>query len=71
MLEFMRALARFRDLWFRLPGLVLAFVIAEVFYKFQSFTLECGAFLATWLVIDIVAEHLARRLGALPRKVGD
>ena len=24
------------------------FVIAEVFYKFHSFTLECAAFLVTW-----------------------
>lgn len=71
MLEFMRAISRFRDLWFRLPGLVLAFVIAEVFYKFQSFTLECGAFLATWLAIDIVAEQLAKRLGTVPRQASD
>ena len=29
----------------RLPA---SFVIAEVFYKFHSFTLECAAFLVTW-----------------------
>lgn len=30
------------------PALALALLIAERFYKFGSFTLECGAFLATW-----------------------
>lgn len=42
-----------RDLFFaQLPTFALSFVIAELFYKFHSFTLECGAFLLTWLVID-------------------
>jgi hypothetical protein len=36
----------------QLPSLVSAIVIAELFYKFHSFVLECGAFLATWFVID-------------------
>lgn len=34
------------------PALLLSFVLAEIFYKFHSFTLECLAFLATWFVID-------------------
>ena len=58
MLEFVRAL-RDRGFALRLPGLVLAFLIAEVFYKFHSFALECGAFLLTWLVIDIICEGIA------------
>lgn len=45
----------------QLPALVVAFAIAEVFYKFKSFTLECAAFLATWFVID-AGVQLARRL---------
>jgi hypothetical protein len=36
------------------PAFLAAFVIAELFYKFHSFTLECLAFLATWFVIDFV-----------------
>jgi hypothetical protein len=36
------------------PALGLAFVVAELFYKFHSFTLECLAFLATWFVLDAV-----------------
>ncbi len=35
--------------------LSIAFVIAETFYKFHSFTLEAAAFLATWYVLRIVA----------------
>jgi hypothetical protein len=34
------------------PSFLLAFVIAEFFYKFKSFALECMAFLVTWFVID-------------------
>ena len=64
MLEFLRALRQHGDLGVRLPGLLLAFVIAEVFYKLHSFALECGAFLVTWLVIDLVVELLARLLRA-------
>lgn len=37
--------------------LAIAFGIAETFYKFHSFTLEAGAFLATWWVL--------RRIGLL------
>jgi hypothetical protein len=36
------------------PPLLLAFVIAELFYKWHSFTLECIGFLATWFVFDWV-----------------
>jgi hypothetical protein len=36
----------------QLPALGIALVIAEMFYKFHSFTLECVAFLATWYVAD-------------------
>jgi hypothetical protein len=37
----------------QLPAIATAFVVAELFYKFQSFVLECGAFLATWFVLDM------------------
>lgn len=32
----------------------IAFGSAETFYKFHSFMLETGAFLATWFVLDFV-----------------
>lgn len=34
------------------PALAASWLIAEIFYKFHSFTLELAAFLATWFVID-------------------
>ena len=36
------------------PAFLVSFVIAEQFYKFHSFTLECLGFLATWFVVDFV-----------------
>jgi len=36
------------------PILASSLAIAELFYKFHSFILECTAFLATWFVIDAV-----------------
>jgi len=37
---------------------VVAFGIAEFFYKFHSFTLECLAFLATWFVLSFLQSLL-------------
>jgi hypothetical protein len=36
----------------QLPALTISIIIAEVLYKFHSFTLECLAFLATWYIVD-------------------
>ena len=44
-----------------LYSLPIAFVVAESVYKFGSFTLECGAFLLTWFVLDAVGGTLLRR----------
>ena len=43
------------------PAATAAIVIAEIFYKFHSFTLECLAFLATWYVIHVPLAALYRR----------
>jgi hypothetical protein len=54
----------------QLPALTLAFVIAELFYKLHSFTLECLAFLATWLLLDALITlglRLAHAVGAAAR----
>jgi hypothetical protein len=37
-----------------------AMIIAEVFYKFQSFTLECLTFLGTWYMLDAGVQFLSR-----------
>ena len=47
----------------QLPAIALAWLIAEAFYKFHSFTLECLAFLGTWFVIDAVLQLIIRCLG--------
>ena len=44
------------------PALALAWFIAELFYKFHSFTLECAAFLATWFVFDVAIHWIFGRL---------
>ncbi len=43
------------------PALGGALLVAEVFYKFRSFTLECLAFLATWYIFDAAISRVARR----------
>jgi hypothetical protein len=55
-IDFLRALRVHAAYGQRLIGFLIAFGIAEFFYKFHSFALECLAFLATWLVIDLVLE---------------
>jgi hypothetical protein len=42
----------------QLPAIGGSIVIAELFYKFHSFTLECLAFLATWWVLDYGVSRL-------------
>jgi len=42
------------------PSFLAAFAIAEFFYKFKSFALECVAFLLTWLVIEATLTGLHR-----------
>ena len=36
----------------QLPVMLASLIIAELFYKFGSFTLEAIAFLATWFLLD-------------------
>lgn len=37
-----------------MPALVASLFIAEAFYKFHSFTLECTCFLGTWTALGAV-----------------
>jgi hypothetical protein len=43
------------------PVFLVAFLVAEFFYKFHSFTLECIAFLITWYVLDAVMQLVMPR----------
>ena len=45
----------------QLPVFAVAFVIAELFYKFHSFILETGAFLITWYVLDAIVQRVVSR----------
>ena len=45
----------------QIPALGGAWLIAETFYKFHSFTLECAAFLATWGLFDFLIQTAAGR----------
>ncbi len=40
----------------QVPPLLAAWLIAELFYKFHSFSLECAAFLATWWLLDALLQ---------------
>jgi hypothetical protein len=40
----------------------VAILLAELFYQFHSFSLECLAFLATWTVLSGLIEAGERRL---------
>jgi hypothetical protein len=41
-------------------SLCASMLIAEMFYKFHSFTLECVAFLATWYLFSRLLSLLTR-----------
>ena len=56
MLDFLRALPAHGGYGQRVLGIIPALVMAEMFYKFHSFVLECVAFLATWLALDLLTE---------------
>ena len=56
MYQFVRSLSARQLLARQAPTLAVSLAIAELFYKFHSFTLECVAFLATWLALDAVVQ---------------
>jgi hypothetical protein len=43
------------------PALLVSWIIAELFYKFGSFTLETGAFLVTWYLTGLISDKLFRK----------
>ena len=55
-----------------LPAMAIAWLLAEFFYKFHSFSLECAAFLAPWLILNAGVSFVAdsvRHPGDLPVSV--
>jgi hypothetical protein len=53
-----------------LPALGAALLIAEGYFKFGSFSLECLAFLATWFTLDAAWSALLGRLGLRAESTG-
>lgn len=45
------------------PWLLIAFIIADVFYKWGSFALECVGFLLTWYALSLLSGLVSRILG--------
>lgn len=52
----------------QLPLLLVALGIAEMFYKFHSFLLETGSFLATWLLLGALDAALRKFFGLAEEK---
>ena len=73
MIDFLRALRTHAAYGRRLLGFVPALVVTEMFYKFHSFSLECMAFLGTWLLFDVLAEAIigAAKVKELPTAPSD
>lgn len=60
MYSLIRALSVKQLLLEQTPTILMAWLVAETFYKFHSFTLECAAFLATWFVFDAGVQAVRR-----------
>jgi hypothetical protein len=54
----------------QMPALAFAWIIAELFFKFHSFSLECAAFLATWFMLDALVQRVVRPLFTSREKGG-
>jgi len=68
MYTLMRAIPKRQLLLEQVPVLGGSLVIAELFYKFGSFTLECVAFLATWFVLDALLRFALDSRGQADRQ---
>lgn len=64
MYRLIRTLSTIRLAVEQVASLGLAWLVAELFYKFGSFTLELVAFLATWFVIDWLVQAVSPRVVA-------
>jgi hypothetical protein len=63
MYALVRSLGRRKDTAREAVTFAAALVVAEAFYKFHSFSLECLAFLATWTALSGLADLVGRLLG--------
>jgi hypothetical protein len=63
MYSLIRSISRKSLILEQVPALIVSITLAEMFYKFHSFTLETLAFLTTWFVIDALIRFSVRLLG--------
>jgi len=47
-----------------LPAFAVSLCLAESFYKFGSFILECLSFLVTWWLISFIVAKIRHRVGS-------
>lgn len=52
----------------QLPAFGIAWLIAETFYKWKSFSLEMIGFLVTWFVLDASIQGLRRLMTPRPEQ---
>jgi len=52
----------------QLPAFAIAWLIAEAFYKWKSFSLEMLGFLVTWFVLDAAIQGVRLLLVAGPEQ---
>lgn len=52
----------------QLPALLSALLVAESFYKFHSFLLECICFLLTWFVFDGLIQFVRKQVAPASRR---
>lgn len=53
----------------QLPTFAASLVVAEVFYKFGSFSLEAIAFLGTWYLLDYGVQRLRGPASSPPTNI--
>jgi hypothetical protein len=58
MYSLLRSVPLRRILLRELPAWGISLTLAELYYKFGSFILECGAFLATWWLLSFLADKI-------------
>ena len=46
----------------QVPAFGISLLVSELFFKFHSFTLEVGAFLAVWYGVDVAIQFVSNRL---------
>jgi hypothetical protein len=71
MYELLRRLTVKQLAFEQLPLLLIAIVIAELFYKFHSFLLEAAAFLLTWMALGALYASLKSLLSPVQENANE